>query len=369
MAGERIRELYRHGQSVWLDFLSREMIEDGSLAGLIGGGEVTGVTANPTTFNKAIGEGNAYDSAIRDYLHAHPDAEAKEVYEALAVSDVRDAADMLRAVFDRTGGDDGYVSLEVSPHIAYDTAATVAEARRLCALVDRPNAYIKVPSTAEGFHAVTRLISEGININVTLMFSLRDYVDAADAYMAGLEMRSSRGMEIKGVSSVASFFVSRIDAAVDRRLPADSQLRGKVAVANTRVAYAIFNDTFASECFAPLKARGGRIQKFLVASTGVKDPAYRDTMYAEELIGPFSIDTMPLATLEAFRDHGEVCGDTLLERPSEAERLLGAVREAGIDLNEVCGNLKADGVNSFARSFDALMATLERKKELMSASV
>ncbi len=362
MGGNPIHELHELGQSVWLDQISRELLSDGTLARAVEAGEVPGLTSNPTIFEKAISGSADYDEAVRDLLGDHPDVEAERLYEGLAVRDIQDAADLLRPIWERTEGVDGYVSLEVSPRLAYETATTVAEAKRLRGLVDRPNLLIKVPGTDAGLPAVTSLIGDGVNVNVTLLFSQQDYVQVAGAYLSGLEKLASAGGDLSPVASVASFFVSRIDVAVDGMLPADSPLRGRIAVANTKLAYDLFRETFASDRFRQLRDRGARVQRFLCASTSTKDPDYRDVLYVEELIGPDTINTLPLETIDAFRDHGRAA-QTITEDLDAARADLAALEEAGIDLNEVCRELQTVGVDKFAKSYDSLLAALAAKSD------
>jgi transaldolase len=367
MGTNPILELYEQGQSVWLDQISRALLESGDLARMVEGGEVAGVTSNPTIFDKAISGSSDYDEAIVAFLRDNPQAHAEDLYEELVVRDIRDATDVLRPVYDRTDGVDGYVSLEVSPRLAHDTEATVDEARRLFSLVGRPNLLIKVPATAEGLPAITTLIGEGVNVNVTLMFSQQDYLDVAEAYLAGLERLVESGGHPGKVASVASFFVSRIDTAVDALLPADSPLRGRIAVANTQVAYELFRRTFAADRFARLKEKGARVQRFLCASTSTKNPDYSDVLYVEELIGADTINTLPLDTMAAFRDHGRV-RPSMTEGLEDAKAELVALAELGADLDEVCADLQTEGVQKFSNSFDSLLQTLAAKREAMAGS-
>jgi transaldolase len=357
-----LHRLYEFGQSVWLDQISRELLDSGALAKMVSDCEVSGVTSNPTIFDKAISGSADYDDFIREHLRQNAASDVDGLYEAVVVRDIRDAADVLRSVYDATDGADGYVSLEVSPHLARDTDGTIDEARRLRALVDRPNLLIKVPATAEGLPAISALLGEGINVNVTLMFSQQDYLNVADAYMSGLERLADSGGDVREVASVASFFVSRIDVAVDAMLPEASPLLGKAAIANTRLAYELFQAAFASERFERLAEKGARVQRFLCASTSTKDPEYRDVLYIEELIGPNTVNTMPLATIDAFRDHGHA-RVTITENVDEARAQTGFLAEEGIDIDEVCVQLQEEGVQKFADSFDSLMTTLAAKKE------
>ncbi len=363
-----LQALHQHGQSFWLDYIRRSLMTNGELERLIEDDGLRGVTSNPTIFQKAVAGSNDYDEVLREALAADRHADTGRLYEALAIGDIRLAADILRPLYDRSEGGDGFVSLEVSPALAHDTAGTLAEARRLWLAVDRPNLMIKVPATPAGIPAVAALIAEGINVNVTLLFSLGHYDAVARAYLHGLE----RAPDPANVASVASFFVSRVDAAVDAALekigsPDAQALRGKVAIANAKAAYRRFREIFGGERFAPLQARGARPQRVLWASTGVKNPEYSDVLYVEELIGADTVNTMPPATMNAFRDHGRVA--PLLERGlDEAEATLGKLAALGIDLDAVTTRLQKDGVASFAESFEQLLATLKEKRSALLAS-
>ena len=346
-------ELKRLGQSVWLDYIHRSLITSGELQRLINEDGVCGVTSNPTIFQKAITGGEDYDAALHAMLSTEPRTPPSAIYETLAIEDIQMAADTLRPVYEETDGADGFVSLEVSPHLAHNTAETIAEARRLWQAVHRPNLMIKVPATPAGIPAIEALIAEGININVTLIFSLAHYEAVAYAYIRGL----SRCAAPHRVASVASFFVSRVDTAVDRLLeaigtPEALALRGKIAIANAKAAYRRFQEIFYGEAFEAWRARGVRVQRPLWASTSTKNPAYSDVLYVEELIGPDTVNTLPPTTLEAFRDHGRVRGATLKEDPAGADRALAQLAELDIDLNAVTERLQEDGVAAFAASFD-----------------
>jgi transaldolase/glucose-6-phosphate isomerase len=361
-----LQQLRAVGQSIWLDYIRRQLFTSGELRRLIAEDGLSGMTSNPTLFEKAIAGSSDYDEALRGILQANPQAQAIDVYERLALDDIRMAADALRPVYDREQGDDGFVSLEVPPNLAHDTRATITEARRLFRAVDRPNVMIKVPATPEGTPAIEALVAEGINVNITLMFSLQQYEAVAQAYLRGI----ARVADPRPVASVASFFVSRIDTKVDRALDAlgtdrARALRGKIAIANARLAYRRFTELFHGPAFAPLQARGARVQKPLWASTSTKDPTYPDVMYVEALIGPQTIDTMPPATLEAFRDHGRV-RPTLQEGMDEAERHLRELATLGIDLDAITGDLLREAVEAFARSFDELMQSLEAKRQALA---
>ena len=362
--GNTVHEIQRHGQSVWYDNIRRGLIRSGELQRLIDLG-VTGLTSNPTIFQKAIADSGDYDDAFEGLVGEGKDVD--EIYEALVIDDIRAAADLLRPTYDGADGADGYASLEVSPRLAHDTEATVAEARRLFAALDRPNVMVKVPATAEGIPAVHRLIGEGINVNVTLLFSLTAYRDARQAYIAGLEDLQWSGGDLGRVASVASFFVSRVDTAVDSELEGkDGGLRGQAAVANARLAYRDFKEDFGGERFAALSARGARVQRPLWASTGTKNPDYSDVLYVESLIGKNTVNTMPEATLLSFLEHGAVT-DTLEEGVEEAERLVEALEDAGVSMDRVTAGLLAAGVRQFADSFDQLMADIGKKRAALLA--
>jgi len=363
---EAIRQLGARGQSVWLDHIRRSLIESGELAAIVEAG-VTGVTSNPAIFESAIAGSDDYDDALAALLTADPSAPAEDLFEAIAVEDIRAAADVLRTVYDATDGADGFVSLEVSPTLAADTAGTVADARRLWTEVDRPNLMIKVPATPAGIPAIEELIGAGINVNATLIFSLDHYEAVARAYRRGLE----KAADPSRVASVASFFVSRVDTAVDRLLEADGSpgalaRRGRIAVANARLAYRRYLEIFEDADFAPLLARGARPQRVLWASTGTKNPDYSDLLYLEELIGPGTVNTVPPATLDAFADHGAVPGDTLLEGVEEAAAQVRGLAGLGIDLNEVTERLQENGVTAFADAFDRLLAAIEDEARRLS---
>lgn len=363
----KFNEIHAAGTSVWFDFIRRDLLEDGGLAELVAEG-IRGVTSNPSIFQKAIADSTEYDDDIRSALEREPDSTVNDLYEVFAIEDIRAAADILRPVYDGSDGADGFVSLEVSPLLASDTDATVAEGRRLWAAVDRPNLLIKVPATAEGVPAIETLIGEGINVNVTLIFSLQHYESIARAYIRGLEAAEDPSR----IASVASFFVSRVDTLTDQRLTdvgADEALalRGKAGIANSKQAYRLYEELFGEASFGHLAARGARPQRLLWASTGTKNPAYSDVLYVEELIGPNTVNTAPPATIDAFRDHGTVAGQTLLEGWDEADTHIAALAGCGVDFNEVTATLQEEGVASFADAFGSLMATLEEKARLVRA--
>jgi transaldolase / glucose-6-phosphate isomerase len=362
-----LRELLNQGQSVWLDFISRQLIRSGELKRLAEEDGLRGVTSNPTIFEKAIGGSADYDDSLREMLAKDRKTPVGQLYERVAIQDIQAAADVLRPVYDETSGADGYVSLEVSPHLARDTQATIAEAKRLNSSVDRPNVMIKVPATAEGIPAIEELIASGVNVNITLMFSMAHYEAVAHAYIKGLE----RCADPAKVASVASFFVSRVDTMVDRQLeslgtPEAKSCLGKIAIANSKVVYQRFREIFHGEGFVALRQRGARVQRPLWASTGTKNPNYSDVLYVENLIGPETVNTLPVETLNAFRDHGHVPGATVRQGLDEAATALARLKEAGLDLNAVAEKLQDDGVAAFAASFDSLMATLEKKRSSLA---
>lgn len=359
-----MKALQGQGQSVWLDYIRRNLITSGELAHLVREDGLRGVTSNPTIFEKAIAGSTDYDEQLRSLISRGSCADTAALYETLAIEDIRMAADTLRPVYDETDGTDGFVCLEVSPHLAHDTAGTINEAKRLWHLLDRSNLMVKVPATSEGIPAIETLIAEGINVNVTLIFSLAHYEAVAQAYLRGLERRQDPSR----VASVASFFVSRVDTAVDRALDAIGtlealELRGEAAIANVRMAYRRFRRIFSGEQWERLAQRGARVQRPLWASTGAKNPAYPELLYVEEIIGPDTVNTLPPATLNAFLEHGLVRGATVQEGLVEAEAILARLKALGIDLNAVTERLQTEGVAAFAASFDQLMATLEHKRD------
>lgn len=365
----RLLELTKKGQAIWLDYIRRDMLEDGGLEAMVRDDGVSGVTSNPAIFNQAIGETDLYDEDIRALLAAEPELPTMEIYERLAISDIRRAADLLAPVFETTGGADGFVSLEVSPHLARDTEGTLAEARRFWRSVDRPNLMIKVPATAEGIPAIEELLAAGIHVNITLMFSLRHYEDVAAAYLRGV----GRSAQPERAASVASFFVSRVDSLLDRRLeeigtPEARSLCGRVAIANSKLTYGRYRDIFRGEPFASLAARGARPQRVLWASTSTKNPEYRDVLYVEELIGPETVNTVPPDTLEAFRDHGEAA-ETLTVGLKEARRTLAGLESVGIDLAAATDELQEEGLAKFAAPFDRLLGSLETKRRSLEPAV
>jgi len=374
-SGSRVAQIGRFGQSIWLDYLSRDLVRSGELARLIDRDGVSGLTSNPSIFEKAIADSALYDAEIDERL-AREGADPAELYEQLAVGDIRAAADLLRPIHARTGGADGFVSLEVSPHLARDLPGTLEEARRLWRSVDRPNLMIKVPGTAEAMPAVTALTAEGINVNITLLFSRVAYRAVVEAYLQGLERRPGR---LETAASVASFFVSRIDTEVDaalerpltgrtaESLAGPGALRGRIAIANARLAYRAWKELFGGPRWDALAARGARPQRLLWASTGTKNKAYRDVLYIESLIGPATVNTVPPASLDAFRDHGEAAA-TLEQGLDQADADLAALESAGISLDAITAALLEDGLSRFADDFDRLLAGVARKRRLRLGS-
>lgn len=375
--GNPLVELQQAGQSVWLDYISRKALKSGEVRRLIDEDGLRGMTANPTIFQQAIAAGDDYDRQIAELVRGG--AEPLAIYETVAVTDIKDACDLFRPLYEATGGADGFVSLEVAPSLAYDTNGTIHEARRLWQAVGRPNLMIKVPGTAAGVPAIEQLLSEGVNVNVTLLFAIEAYEAVAWAYMRALERRVGAGQPVDRIASVASFFVSRVDTLVDTLLEkraaaeADARrkarldgLRGKAAIANARLAYQSFKRLFGDARFAALAERGARVQRPLWASTSVKNPAYPDLLYAEALIGPDTVDTMPRETLEAFRDHGRVA-PTVEQDLDGARATLAALAEAGIDMKAVTDQLEREGVDKFAQSFDALIQGIAEKRAAMLA--
>ena len=368
MSKSRLHQLSELGQSVWIDFLSREMLQTGKLERMMREDAVVGVTSNPTIFQKAISEGELYDEQIRASLDELDDP--KEIFWRLAEKDIGDACDLLRPVWDAGHGQDGYVSIEVEPDLAGDTDGTIAQARRLHAEIDRPNLFVKIPATKAGLPAIEEMIASGKNINVTLIFSLERYAEVVEAYIRGLERLVESGGDPSQVASVASFFVSRVDTETDKRLDelgGHEELKGKLAIANAKLAYQRYKELFFGERWAPLAAKGARTQRCLWASTSTKNPAYRDVMYVEELIGPETVNTMPEETIRAFQDHGEVAL-TLEQGLDEAKRLFEQLAEAGIDYDDVVRVLEEEGVQKFADSFAELLDGISARRGELAAA-
>lgn len=362
-----LKQLAERGQSVWIDYLSRRFVKDGDLKGLVDQG-VVGVTSNPTIFQGAIAEGDAYDDQIRELASQHDDA--KEIFWRLAADDIRDACDILRPVYDEGQGKDGYVSLEVDPDLAHDTEKTKSEAIRLHKLVDRPNVFIKIPATLEGLQAIEDTIAAGIPVNVTLIFSLERHRKVAEAYVRGVQRFVDGGGDPSRLASVASFFVSRVDTEADKRLDeigGHDELKGKLAIANAKLAYQTYREVFMTPEWEALEAKGASKQRCLWASTSTKNPEYRDVVYVEELVGPDTVNTMPRETVEAVLDHGEIRGDTLTEGVEEASRTLDAFESAGVSYDDVVQVLEREGVEKFSKSFRDLIDGLESKLKLVAA--
>ena len=369
MYNNPLKKLATLGQSIWLDYIRRDLIASGGLRRLIEEDGLRGMTSNPSLFEKAIVESHDYDEAIRTM--ALKGMVAREIYEALSQRDVQSAADEFRPLYNMTDGKEGYVSLEVNPHLAHDTHGTMQEARRLWGALNRPNVFIKVPGTAEGLPVIQQLISEGINVNVTLLFGLPRYRQVAEAFIAGIEARAAQGKPVKQVASVASFFVSRIDAMVDPLLESlitnggkeaeiAKEAQGQVAVSSAKMAYQIYKEIFDSDRFRVLATQGARVQRLLWASTGTKNPAYSDIKYVEALIGPDTVNTAPMETIEAYRDHGEP--KARLEKDvAQAVRVMKRLPELGISIDRVTQQLEDEGVDKFNAPFDKLMAALTQR--------
>ncbi|MER7043315.1 transaldolase [Streptomyces jumonjinensis] len=368
---DALKRLSDEGVAIWLDDLSRKRITSGNLAELIDQQHVVGVTTNPSIFQKAISGGDGYEQQLAEL--AARKVTVDEAIRMITTADVRDAADILRPVFDATGGQDGRVSIEVDPRLAHNTTATVAEAKQLAWLVDRPNTLIKIPATRAGLPAITETIGLGISVNVTLIFSLERYRAVMDAYLAGLEKAKERGLDLSLIHSVASFFVSRVDAEIDRRIdalgtPEAKAARGKAGLANARLAYEAYEEVFGSERWAALdRARANR-QRPLWASTGVKDKAYKDTLYVDELVAPGTVNTMPEATMEATADHGQITGDTVRGTYDRSRAELAAVEALGISYDEVVQLLEDEGVDKFESAWNDLLTSTEAELKRLAPS-
>ncbi|MBX5456166.1 MAG: transaldolase [Thermogemmatispora sp.] len=368
-------QLKEYGQSVWYDNIDRAQLESGEFKRLLEEDGITGVTANPTIFDKAISSGHAYDAQIEELIRQGKEVE--EIYDALVVRDVQTVADLLRPIYERSAGVDGYVSLEVSPDLAHDTEGTLAAVRRYWQLVNRPNLMIKIPATPEGLPAIQQALTEGYNINITLIFSIETYREVAEAYLTALENRNAEGQDISGIASVASFFVSRVDTLVDKLLeekikasndPAEQarlrSLQGKAAIANARLVYQEFKRIFGSPRFAALRQLGAHVQRPLWASTSTKNPAYRDVLYAEELIGPDTVDTMPYETIEKFRDHGRV-RYSIEDDLDGARALFKELEQLGISYEAVTQQLLDEGVQKFADSYHQLLNSIRARQQAL----
>ncbi|AYN41935.1 transaldolase [Streptomyces dangxiongensis] len=368
---DALKRLSEEGVAIWLDDLSRKRITSGNLAELIDQQHVVGVTTNPTIFQKAISQGDGYDQQLSDL--AARKVTVEEAIRMITTADVRDAADILRPVFDATDGQDGRVSIEVDPRLAHDEHATVAEAKQLAWLVDRPNTLIKIPATLAGVPAISEVIGRGISVNVTLIFSLERYREVMDAYLSGLEKAKERGLDLSGIHSVASFFVSRVDTEIDKRLDEIGTdeakgLRGKAALANARLAYQAYEEVFSSDRWNALEKAGANKQRPLWASTGVKDPAYPDTLYVTELVAPNTVNTMPEATLEATEDHGEIGGNTVAGTYEQARADLDALEKLGIAYDDVVRVLEEEGVEKFEGSWNDLLKSTQAELERLAPS-
>ncbi|MFN2627463.1 MAG: transaldolase [Gaiellaceae bacterium] len=364
MPDSNLHKLSEHGVSVWIDYLSRELLDSGGLARMMKEEAVVGITSNPTIFQKAISQGDAYDEQLKEVVAAESDP--KEIFYALAARDIGNACDLMRKVWDQGEGLDGYVSWEVDPTLAYDTEGTYEEAHRLHAWIDKPNLYVKIPATKPGVAAIEDMIADGTNINVTLIFSLERYREVVEAYIRGLERLVAGGGDASRAHSVASFFVSRVDTEADRRLEeigtdAAKKLRGKLAIANAKLAYQHYREAFAGPRWEFLEGKGATKQRCLWASTSTKNPDYRDVIYVEELIGPETVNTMPEETMRAFQDHGKVA-DTLTKGVAEAQQLLADLTAAGVDYEDVVLALEDEGVQKFADSFEELLDGVRAKR-------
>ncbi|MFD5076806.1 transaldolase [Streptomyces sp. NPDC058371] len=368
---DALKRLSEEGVAIWLDDLSRKRITSGNLAELLDQQHVVGVTTNPSIFQKAISQGDGYDQQVSDL--AARKVTVEEAIRMITTADVRDAADILRPVFEASGGQDGRVSIEVDPRLAHNTKATVAEAKQLAWLVDRPNTLIKIPATKAGLPAITETIGRGISVNVTLIFSLERYREVMDAYLSGLEKAKAAGLDLSKIHSVASFFVSRVDTEIDKRIDAlgtdeAKAARGKAGLANARLAYQAYEEVFSGDRWTALDKAQANKQRPLWASTGVKDPAYKDTMYVEELVAPNTVNTMPEATLEATEDHGEITGNTISGTYEQARADLDAVEKLGIAYDDVVQLLEDEGVEKFEASWNDLLKSTEAELQRLAPS-
>jgi transaldolase len=368
VAKSHLHELAERGQSVWFDTLSRDLVHSGGLRRMMDEDAVTGVTSNPTIFQKALSEGDGYDAQLKDLLGSVDDL--TQIFFTLALDDIRDACDVLRPAFDASGGTDGFVSMEVEPGIAYDTRKSFEQARWIASEVDKPNLYVKIPATEPGLPAIEDCIAHGTPINITLIFSLERYAAVVEAYLRGLERLIAGGGNPSSVVSVASFFVSRVDSEADKRLEAlgRQELQGKLAVANAKLAYQHYLHAFSGPRWDFLAGKGAHTQRCLWASTSTKNPLYNDVMYVEDLIGPDTVNTMPLETIEAFQDHGRIPGDTVLEGVDEARQLLGDLAAAGVDYDDVTATLEAEGVQKFDDSFEQIQDSIRAKRGALQAA-
>jgi len=366
MAKSRLHELAARGQSIWFDTLSRDLVHTGELKRMMDDDAVTGVTSNPTIFQKALSTGTAYDDDMRKLLAETEDPE--QIFFSLALQDIRDACDVLKPAFDASNGVDGFVSMEVLPGLAYDTEGTFEQAQWIAKEVAKPNLYVKIPATMAGLPAIEDSIAHGTSINITLIFSLVRYQAVVEAYLRGLERLVASGGDPSKVASVASFFVSRVDTEADKRLEGHPKLQGKLAVANAKLAYEHYLETFRGPRWEFLEGKGAAKQRCLWASTSTKNPAYSDVLYVEELIGPETVNTMPLETIEAFQDHGEIRGDTVIAGVDEARDLLVQLEKAGVSYDDVVETIEAEGVQKFADSFDQIIEEVRAKRGALAAA-
>ncbi|RLA73071.1 MAG: transaldolase [Epsilonproteobacteria bacterium] len=362
-----LKELHNFGQSPWMDYIRRDLFASGKLKSLIDDDGISGVTSNPSIFEQAIAHSDEYQEAIMAFV-GRGDIDAKAIFESLEASDIQNAADALRNVYDSTDRRDGYVSMEVSPRLSHDGPGTLDEARRLWAMVDRPNLMVKIPATTEGIPVIQQLISEGININVTLLFAQDAYKQVAEAFVKGLEIRVAKGEEISSVASVASVFVSRIDALVDSLIDANEEkslqvIKGKVAIANSRLTYQEYKEIFASDAWQALADKGAMTQRLLWASTSTKNPEYKNTLYMDALIGPDTVNTIPPATMDAFRDHG-IVSNTLEDDIDGARNVLQTLDDAGISMEKVTDQLLKEGLEKFVISFDSLLKAVDTARNV-----
>jgi transaldolase len=360
-----IARLNEYGQSPWYDNLTRRLVHDGALARMIAEDGIRGVTSNPTIFEKAMAGGEGYDEQLADLQRTGSAIDA--TYWELVLADIRDAADILRPTHDRLAGADGFVSVEVAPDRAYDTAATVTQVHWLRDRADRPNVLVKIPATAEGIPAVEDCIADGISVNITLIFSLARYAEVIEAYVRGLERYAANGGDVSQVASVASFFVSRVDTEADKRLPDDHPSRGRVAVANAKLAYRLFRERFAGPRWEELASRGAHVQRPLWASTSTKNPAYSDTLYVDELVGPDTVNTLAQASIDALHDHGDPHADTITADLEEAQRVIDGLADVGVDYDDLTATIERAGVESFEQSYVDCLRSLERRATELAA--
>ena len=366
MAKSRLHELAARGQSIWFDTLSRELVHSGGLKRMMDEDAVTGVTSNPTIFQKALSSGDSYDEDMKKLLAETDDPE--HIFFSLALQDIRDACDVLKPAFDASNGVDGYVSMEVLPDVAYDTEGTFAQVQWIAKEVSKPNLYVKIPATMAGLPAIEDSIAHSTSINITLIFSLERYKAVVEAYLRGLERLVAGGGDPAKVASVASFFVSRVDTEADKRLEGHPELQGKLAVANAKLAYQHYLETFSGPRWDYLEGKGATKQRCLWASTSTKNAAYSDVLYVEDLIGPETVNTMPLETIEAFQDHGKIPGDTVLEGVDEARDLLVQLEKVGVSYDEIVETIEAEGVQKFADSFDQIIEEVRAKRGSLAAA-